>query len=656
MTAGMATRPVEMSARVLTDSRKRPLKALAEAIWNSLDVGADHVTVDFEFTELEALKTIIVVDDGEGMNLETARTGFDEYGDSWKRRIEARTHNGRSIHGQRGQGRYDILHLGQSAKWTSVAVQVDESLGVIEVDLQETNPRVYGDSGPSPHHGPPGTTLRVANVTRQADSELNRPELAESLAADFALYLRQYPDVEIRVRGVLVDPSSQHLPPVDIPVTIEGLDDADVTVTFIEWKKKLRGTQHIYLCDGNGAALLDIPAELPSRDIIFTAYVCWDGFKNQDTSATLAILGGDDRGAKVLEAGREAVREQLRQRDLERRAEAVADFKAEKTYPYEAEPKTAPERIIRKAFDIVATAATPVLEKMDVEQRRFSMQLMRVAVETDPSAVQKVLREVLRLPEERIQEMASLFERTTLERIITSSHSILNRLDFLAGLRTIVFDAEAQKATTERRQLHKILERESWLFGDEWTLTASDETLRRVLVKHLAALGEDVEYADVMPKSQAEGAVLIPDLVLSGSASSYSKSREYLVVELKRPSVTLGKPELDQIEAYANAITDDIQFNQLDVTWAFWLIGKDYDDYIDRKLHTPGNPHGCALIAPKYRVFVRSWAEVLDDAEHRHQYLKDALAATSDEDAGLDYLNRVHRDLIPDAAKRPVVA
>jgi hypothetical protein len=112
MTARMATGSVEMSERVLTDSRKRPTKALAEAIWNALDVGADHVNVDFEFTELEAVKTIIVVDDGEGMSLEQARQGFGEYGDSWKRRIDARTHNGRSIHGQRGQGRYDILHLG----------------------------------------------------------------------------------------------------------------------------------------------------------------------------------------------------------------------------------------------------------------------------------------------------------------------------------------------------------------------------------------------------------------------------------------------------------------------------------------------------------------------------------------------------------------
>jgi thioredoxin-related protein len=59
-------------------------------------------------------------------------------------------------------------------------------------------------------------------------------------------------------------------------VRIDSLDET-VTVNIIEWKKKLRGTQHIYFCDGNGAALLDIPAELPSRDIVFTAYVCWDG-------------------------------------------------------------------------------------------------------------------------------------------------------------------------------------------------------------------------------------------------------------------------------------------------------------------------------------------------------------------------------------------
>lgn len=112
----MATRPVEMSERLLTDSRKAPVKALAEAIWNALDVGADHMKIDFEYTSLEAIQTIIVTDDGAGMNRERAGIGFGEYGDSWKRRIDARTHNGRTVHGQRGQGRYDLLHLGLTAR------------------------------------------------------------------------------------------------------------------------------------------------------------------------------------------------------------------------------------------------------------------------------------------------------------------------------------------------------------------------------------------------------------------------------------------------------------------------------------------------------------------------------------------------------------
>jgi hypothetical protein len=43
----MATKSVEMSERLLKDSRKAPVKAIAEAIWNALDVGADRVTVEF---------------------------------------------------------------------------------------------------------------------------------------------------------------------------------------------------------------------------------------------------------------------------------------------------------------------------------------------------------------------------------------------------------------------------------------------------------------------------------------------------------------------------------------------------------------------------------------------------------------------------------
>jgi hypothetical protein len=161
-----------------------------------------------------------------------------------------------------------------------------------------------------------------------------------------------------------------------------------------------------------------------------------------------------------------------------------------------------------------------------------------------------------------------------------------------------------------------------------------------------------VAYDDVMPDSQTAGNLLIPDLVLSGSASSYSRSREYLVVELKRPSVMLGKDELDQLEAYAIAITDDEQFNQPAISWDFWLIGNGYNSYVERKLATPGNPHGCALIAPKFRVHVRAWAEVISEAEHRHKYVQRGLDAISDADSGIQYLNSFHLNHLPDVVKK----
>jgi hypothetical protein len=159
----------------------------------------------------------------------------------------------------------------------------------------------------------------------------------------------------------------------------------------------------------------------------------------------LAILGGEDVGAIIFRAGRAAIDKLLIRRAEEKEAQAIDAWRSDKSYPYSSEPVTTPEKVIRKTFDIIATAAYPVLSKMDLEQRRFSMRLMKVAVETDPSAVQRVIREVLRLPEERITEMAALFERTTLERMITNTHSILNRLDFISGLRTLLFESDAKR-------------------------------------------------------------------------------------------------------------------------------------------------------------------------------------------------------------------
>ena len=66
---------------------------------------------------------------------------------------------------------------------------------------------------------------------------------------------------------------------------------------------------------------------------------------------------------------------------------------------------------------------------------------------------------------------------------------VADRLNFLVGLEELLFDPENKKSLLERDQLHKILETESWVFGEHYHLTGSEQGLQKVLEKHISHLG-----------------------------------------------------------------------------------------------------------------------------------------------------------------------
>jgi hypothetical protein len=54
----------------------------------------------------------------------------------------------------------------------------------------------------------------------------------------------------------------------------------------------------------------------------------------------------------------------------------------------------------------------------------------------------------------------------------------------LTGLEAMLFDADLKKLFKERSQLHKLLEENTWIFGEQFALTLSDQSLNEVLKKH----------------------------------------------------------------------------------------------------------------------------------------------------------------------------
>ncbi len=220
---------------------------------------------------------------------------------------------------------------------------------------------------------------------------------------------------------------------------------------------------------------------------------------------------------------------------------------------------------------------------------------------------------------------------------------------FLCGLDTILFDADWRAKLEERRQLHRILATETWVFGEEYALTGDDEPLTKVLGKYLAFLGDDVELATSGPVLRHDGTNPIPDLVLSRTSEIAQDRVENLVIELKRPKAVLGSDELTQIEKYAHAVMRDERFNKPNVKWDFWLIGNRMDEFAQGRRDQSGFPFGYIQRTPRMSVQVRTWSEVIDDARHRLKFVERTLDYRADHDDGIDYLRRAHAQYLPEA-------
>ncbi len=123
-------------------------------------------------------------------------------------------------------------------------------------------------------------------------------------------------------------------------------------------------------------------------------------------------------------------------------------------------------------------------------------------------------------------------------------------------------DTVLNKKVLERKHLHKIIEKETWIFGDEFVLGASDVNLKNVLKSHLAAIGRD-DFESIVVNGDNHELHDIPDVCLwkqyNNGKNGYFRN---LVVELKRPSVNAGIDEYNQIMNYANKVSADLRFEK----------------------------------------------------------------------------------------------
>jgi hypothetical protein len=621
-------------------SAATPLSGVIELIWNALDADAAEVKVEFGRSAFDGVEDIRVVDDGHGMTLDEAAQTFGKLGGSWKRGAPGSKEQERALHGRDGKGRFRAAGIGNRMTWKTVAVDPEngDRRLAFSITLEIAKLAHVEISDPEETQEPTGTTVLIEQIV-EPPTGLGGETPVDKLTGTFGLYLQNF-NAHLIFDGDEVDPEKLQAHRDEYSIPVEGADDALLTV--IEWNRKV--ARGLFLCDEHGTPLAEQPPGIQAAGFDFTAYVAWTGFA-KDGELTLADLGHGDTKA-VLEAARDELRKHFSRRADERTREQIEEWKSENVYPFRTDPETPAEEATQEVFDVVALAASNVVNASDQNGRRLSLRLLREALESDPGSLHHVLQEVLDLPQDRLDELSELLQATPLTALIATSKEIANRLEFLRGLEELVIPKDVAKLVKERSQLHRILASETWIFGEEYSLAADDETLTTALKRHIQILGRE-DLAVDGEVTDHEGRRQVVDLMLARSLEQHRNRREHLVVELKAPSVPVGDTEAGQIKKYAAAVAADDRFNKIDVEWDFVVISTRVAGTVEMDRESSDRPEGQIFNSNGIRVWVRTWAEVIEAAKHRLKFVKDHLGYQPDEKRALEYLRKTHAKYLP---------
>ncbi|WP_336879555.1 ATP-binding protein [Rhodococcus globerulus] len=629
---------------------KNPQVALCELVWNAFDADAKTVSIGIENNDFGALELVRIADDGYGMTRKSAEGAFSLVGDSWKRMPGTKSVNGRPVHGKHGRGRFAAFAVGDAVNWDSTARDVEgDELASIRVEGRREHLRRFDIDDTATIVDDIGTVVTIVAVTEAAIAAFDeRTGLHQRLLTEFALHLDRHEDFEIEFLGKPVDPGAVITAKKEIEVATSDGVEGPVSLTIIEWDLS-DVERRLYLCKEDGTVTGELPPGIQAVGAEFTAYLSWDGFVHD---AELLLEGDTESPAgKVVEAGRAALRTYLAGASRRREAKTIERWRKEGVYPYFGEPKSDVEKATRQTFNVVAMAASRTVdEAKSTSSKALALSLLKETFENGPESLLPILKQFTKLSNARIAELSNLLERTTLAHLISMGREVADRIDFIHGLNALLFDKVTKKKMLERRQLHRILANETWVFGEEWSLTGDDERLQVVLRKYLEKLGLDVELADKAPIVREDGRVAIPDLVLGRQLETRENHFAHLVVELKRPSHTLNDGDVSQLRSYASAITNDERFDQPNSSWEFWLIGNDVDNEVDEQRNQDYLPFGVVQSSKKYKLVVRTWAEVLGDAEHRLKFVQRSLQFESNQDTGLASMREKYEEYLPDAA------
>lgn len=631
-----------------------PVRAVAEIVSNAFDADSNLITIVVKRNALGAISRLLFTDDGSGIPYANNEHLFSQLGNSWKLKASRSIQKQRLLQGRNGEGRFRALSLGEIVTWQTTYKDGDDYKSYNITASHETLGLFQVSDVVISKEKSTGTVVSIDNIFQRAEWFFTR-ERSSELARVFAPYLNKYravsvvyDDQQIDVTKIVSGSSEARLG----PYTLSSGKKVQADLEIIEWNMALG--RALYLCDETGFTLSERAPEVRAPGFDFGAYLKSSHF-GELQNGSLADMDMEEGLVKLVKEAREHLSAHFRKKEREKASSLIEKWKNEEVYPFGDNEVSPVTKQAKRIFNMCAVTINDHAKGFDEQSRMtkaLSFRLLREAIEERPQEISRLLSEVLNLSKEKQKQFSLLLDRTKLSDILDAVSFVEHRISTAIGLRSLVCSDETRSTMKERQHIHQIVERNSWLFGEQFTLGQSESSLTNALREHLRQLKMDTRVLEPVLVSGGKNARI--DLLLCQSNKRSGRDDDHhLIVELKRASKSLSYGDFGQLLKYASAIMKDTRYHKTNVEWSFWLVGTDVAGDLDPLVNSNDRAPGCAHIFKEGngKVWIKTWGQLLHDCISRHQFVRDKLNIAITDDEAVHYLDEIYPNFVPQAAE-----
>ncbi len=261
--------------------------------------------------------------------------------------------------------------------------------------------------------------------------------------------------------------------------------------------------------------------------------------------------------------------------------------------------------------------------------------------------LQYLIKDIVKADNQTLEKYKSISDKTDIDSIIEFSESVAQKNQFLDFLYQLVY-GDISDLIKERSQLHKIIEKNLWVFGEEYNNTPhlfSDKNLQNILEK---LREENFKYEPSSAKDNDSNKIKVSDIKIKNITDLFffaekpidGDRREIIIVELKAPKVKISYKELQQADKYAFQIEQQGVFSN-NLVYKIYLVSSDISEFAKSKIgqiSTNQFLYSKLKTNKNIEIYVLKWSDLIELNRRRLSYLGKALK-TKDIDVAEKFKN-----------------